>query len=69
MSRSDAYIVVTCDRCGTYDEELQLCALGRGGYDLRHIDHELTQLGWCVDTSGEGDICPNCVEDEAADKP
>lgn len=58
--RSDAFITVTCDRCGD-EEDVQLTAIARGGYDERYVDSQLRQLGWRIDSE---DICPDCLEEE-----
>jgi len=55
--RSDAYITVTCDKCGA-DEEVQLTSIARGGYDERHVDSHLESLRWNIDDGK--DICPDC---------
>ena len=63
MSRSDAFIHVSCDVCEdpSMDEEVQLCSLARNGWDERHVSAELHRMGWRVE--GEKDICPNCAEE------
>jgi len=65
MSRSDAFIRVSCDVCEDpgMDEEVQLCAIVRNGWDERHVSAELHSRGWRVE--GEKDICPNCAEEVA----
>jgi len=64
MSRSDAMITVTCDRCG---EEMQvdLCATARGGYDERNVDRELEFHGWVI--HDDQDICDECVRQALID--
>lgn len=58
MSRSDAFVTVTCDRCGE-EARVQLTATARGGYDERHVDANLLRWGWVTET-GE-DVCEECV--------
>lgn len=60
--RSDAYINVTCDKCG-HNNEYSLCSLAGGGWDAREINGKLRRDNWRTD--GETDICESCVEDEA----
>ena len=50
--RSDAYIRVTCDKCGN-EEEVELTALARNSYDERDVDAKLKRLGWCVTDAGD----------------
>lgn len=64
MSRTDASITVSCDKCG-YEEQYGLCALAGRAWDDRHINGSLKRDGWRVD--GDGDICASCV-DEAAER-
>ena len=59
--RSDAFIFVTCDKCGA-EEEIQLTATARGGYDERNVDARLESLGWTKD--GDKDLCEDCSEAE-----
>jgi RNase P subunit RPR2 len=55
MSISDAYVVVTCDKCGEH-LTLNLTAIARGGWDERYVQAELKRDGWECD--GERHICP-----------
>jgi len=61
MSRSDAHIIVTCDKCGL-DEEIKLTALARrGNWDERNVDSELEAMGWLPDDDKNHDICEECL--------
>lgn len=62
MRSSTAYITVTCDCCG-YDEEVELTATARGGYDERHVDGRLRSYGW---STVDRDICPDCRAEESS---
>ena len=59
--RSDPHIIVTCDECGSYEDELGLTPLARGGYDERNVDNSLETLGWKLENGR--DICPECIEE------
>ena len=59
MSRSDAFITVTCDKCG-YCETYDLCAIACNGWDERHISSRLKKDGWNIEGQ---DLCESCVED------
>jgi hypothetical protein len=61
MSRTDAYVRVTCDECGEEDE-IELWPLARrGNWDERGVDAQLEAWGWVKD--GEKDICEICVQE------
>lgn len=59
--RSDATVMVICDECETYDEQVELTALAGGGWDERNVDGQLKRHGWRKD--GDRDICPACCEE------
>lgn len=61
MSKSDAYIEVTCDKCGCI-EQVRLTATAHG-YDERGVESELREMGW--HTNAAEDYCPECQEQEA----
>lgn len=63
MSRTDAYIKVSCDKCGQ-ETEADLCALAGRGWDDRYVDAELRRDGWVIDKAS--DVCADCA-DEAKD--
>ena len=58
--RNDPTIMVTCDKCQKYEDEIGLTALARDTYDERHVNACLEKLGWHLD-NGQ-DLCPDCVE-------
>ena len=60
--RSDAYITVTCDKCGC-EEQIQLTALARNAYDERNVDGELRRMGWTIDDGI--DLCEDCARERA----
>lgn len=60
--RSDAYITVTCDKCGNADN-IELCACVRNSWDERYVDRSLKDGGWVV-RDGQ-DICEMCKEEGA----
>ena len=63
--RSDAYVIVTCDRCGT-EEQIQLTALAHSGsWGERNVSAALDLLGWVTD--GDKDICDTCNEEPEED--
>ena len=65
MSRSDAYITVSCDGDSCRESvEIPLTATGRG-YDERSVDSDLENLGW---TDQDGDLCPWCSREEDEDE-
>lgn len=57
MTRSDAFITVTCDCCHCA-EEFELSATAHG-WDERYIDNELERIGWHKNDDGD-DICSEC---------
>lgn len=59
--RSEAFIIVTCDRCGA-EEQVHLTSLARDGWDERYVDAYLDGLGW-VQVNDE-DVCDTCLEEE-----
>ena len=62
MSISDAYVMITCDRCGQ-EEPYELTALACKGWDARNLtDAFLSRRGWVV--KGDQHFCDTCVEDE-----
>lgn len=62
MSRSDAYILVTCDREGCNESvEINLTFLAGGGWDERYVEQELRSRDWTKRDGG--DRCPGCAED------
>lgn len=65
MTRSDAYITVSCDRDGCRESvEVQLTATAGRGYDERDVDAALRHEGW---TQRDGDdLCAACSEEEEA---
>ena len=59
--RSDATVTVECDTCACCLEVITLTSIAGGGYDERHLDSKLANLGWKV---GEGkDVCPDCSQE------
>jgi hypothetical protein len=67
MSRTDAYIRISCDvnGCDVVDE-YELCALAsRGGWDERYIANRLERDGW-MHKDGK-DICPSCADEIKAE--
>jgi hypothetical protein len=58
--RSQPCVLVSCDLCRDYEEEVELTTLARGAFDERNVDSQLEQLGWTIE-AGE-DICPVCTE-------
>lgn len=69
MCRSDAYIVVSCDKCKDEeaDETVELCSLAGGGWDERDVDAVLRRRRWTK--KGGGDICPECTAEAETGKP
>ncbi len=59
--RSDAYIVVTCEKC-SYSENIELCACVRHSWDERDVDTKLKNGGWKI--SDGSDLCETCGEEE-----
>lgn len=60
MSISDAYIIITCDKCGQ-EEPYELTALARNGWDARNITDEfLSRRGWVV--RDDQHFCEGCVD-------
>ena len=56
---SDAYVMVTCDKCGTSDE-VELTALAqRGSYDTRNVRSRIESWGWSVGTD-DTVLCGDC---------
>jgi hypothetical protein len=67
---SDPYVIVTCDRCETYTDELGLTALaGRGQYDERNLPADLARNGWRVEEDGHRHTCPDCQDEEEENAP
>ena len=69
MTRSDAFIIVTCDSCNCA-EEVQITATAHG-WDERYVDNELESMGWHKNDAGD-DLCSECYlekveEDEITD--
>ncbi len=58
--RSDAFITVTCDKCGE-GETVELCACARNSWDERYVNSHLKGRGWFLD--GESDLCETCSEE------
>lgn len=59
--RSEPTIIVTCDICNQWSEEINLITTARGydrGYDERNVDNALEDMGWLIENSL--DICPDC---------
>lgn len=60
MSRTDAFIYVSCDGRGCdIQEEVQLTALAGGSWDERNVEQELGRQGW-VFVDGK-EFCEQCV--------
>lgn len=57
--RSDAFITVSCDKCGD-GKNYELCAIACNGWDERGIDKALKRDGWITD--GDQDICESCQD-------
>ena len=66
MSKSSAYIVVSCDKYG-FEEEIELTPLAlHDAWDERNVGKELDKMGW---TSGEvegvhEDYCIDCSPED-----
>lgn len=61
MSRTGAFITVTCDKCGE-DEHVELCALaGRGEWDERYVQKKLDLFYWT--RVGDRDLCAECSDE------
>jgi hypothetical protein len=66
MARSDAYINVTCDKCG-YLEEVELTAIARKGWDERNVKSSLKNHGWfCGD---DQEVCESCHDNDEPVQP
>lgn len=65
MSKSSAYINVSCDRenCTTTFDEIELTSLaGKGQWDERVVDRYLERHGWRVE--GTKHVCDNCIAED-----
>ena len=58
----DAHVHVYCDRCQDGEEEIELCAIARKGWDERHVEATLLGRGWKI--IGGSHVCENCVEED-----
>jgi len=56
--KTDAFLTVTCDRCGD-SEDIQLTATAHG-WDDRYVNDELEKMGWI--TVDDQDFCPECQD-------
>lgn len=66
MSKSAAFVRVSCDQCHA-ETEVELCALaGRGSWDERHVDKKLSHDGW-TRTDDKRDLCDACTDDYERD--
>lgn len=57
---TDAYVKLVCDNCGD-EEEIQLTATARGGYDCRNVESHVKHLGWQAITE-DTHACPDCAQ-------
>ncbi len=63
MSRSDAYISVSCDHEGCHESvELHITALAGGSWDERSVESQLAHEGWSKRDNGD-DWCRSCSEE------
>lgn len=60
MTISDAYVTVTCDNCGGF-EEIMLTATARRGWDDRSVEIEIENMNWVI--VGDHQYCSSCAED------
>lgn len=66
MSISDAFVTVTCDRCGA-DSDYELTALAmHESYDMRNVRKEMAHDGWNLNGGDNALLCEGCVDELAS---
>ena len=66
MSLAEPQVEVFCDgpdNCQA-SEMFGLTPIARGGYDERHLKHQIEALGWLV--QGDSHYCVDCREQQEA---
>ena len=63
---NDPTLSVTCDKCGTTFDNLELTPLAGGGWDARNIESVLSRYQWITD--GDRHICDDCASRPGSDE-
>lgn len=61
MSVSDAFVRVYCDKCDCETEITLTATAGKGCWDERNVDREITSDGWRRNIGGYELLCLDCA--------